>query len=103
MHNWTLFKSFFTEAHHDNRMIIQTALRSGYNTASMVTQVPAGQFQTYDVARFYDHPNDVEDTTPSMTTALANLATATGADRTTVAAITNIIADLTVVNEAQAE
>jgi hypothetical protein len=103
MQTWTLFKAFFTEAHRENHMIIQTALQLGYHTANMVTPVPAGQFQTRDVARLYDQPNDVEDTTPSMTTALANLVTATGADRATVTELTKSLADLTAVIKAQAE
>jgi hypothetical protein len=103
IHTWTLFKEFSIEAHHENRMISHTALRSGYHMASMVTHVPAGQLQTCDVARFYSQPNDVEDTTPSMTTDLANLTTATGADRDTVAALTNSLADLTIVTNAQSE
>jgi hypothetical protein len=84
-------------------MIIQTALRSGYHTANMVTQVPAGQFPTCDIARLYAQPNDVKETSPSMTTALANLATATGADRATVAALTKSLADLTTLTKAQSE
>jgi hypothetical protein len=95
MHTWTLFKTFFTEAHRENRMISQTALRSGYQTANMVTQVTEGQFQTCDVKRFYAQPNYMEETTPSMTKALANLAKATGADRATIAAFTKNLADLT--------
>jgi hypothetical protein len=69
----------------------------------MVTQVPAGQFETCDVARHYAHPNDVQDSTPNMTMALANLAMATGADRANVAALTKSLADLTAVTNAQAE
>jgi hypothetical protein len=84
-------------------MISQTALRSGYHTANMVTQVPAGQFQTCDVARLYDQPNDGEDETLHMTTALENLVMATGADRATIAALIKSIADLTAVTKAQAE
>jgi hypothetical protein len=42
---WPLFKAFFfTETHRENRMISQTALRSGYHTENMVTQIPSGQF-----------------------------------------------------------
>jgi hypothetical protein len=103
MQAWPIFKAFFMEARHENRMIIQTALRSGYHTANMVNQVPAGQFETCDVARHYDQPNDVQDSTPNMTSALANPATATGAHRATVAALTKIIAELTVTTKAQAE
>jgi hypothetical protein len=100
---WPLFKSFFTEAHRDNSMISQTALRFGYHTANMVTQVPAVQFETCDVVRYYAHPNDVQDSPPNMTTALANVATATGADWATVYALTKSLADLTSVTKAQAE
>jgi hypothetical protein len=69
----------------------------------MVTQVPEGQFQTWDVARCYSQPNNFEETTPLITTALANLATATGADRATVAALIKSLADLTALTKAQAE
>jgi hypothetical protein len=93
MQTWTLFKAFFTEAHLENIMISQTVLRLGYHTANMVTQFPEGQFQTCDVARC----------TPSMTTALANLATASGADKSTIAALTKILADLTALTKAQTE
>jgi hypothetical protein len=103
MQTCTLFKAFFTEAHGENRMISQTALRYGYHTADMVTQVPAGQFQTCDVARFYAQTTDVEETTPNMTIALANPATATGADRATIAALTKSLADLTALTKAQAK
>jgi hypothetical protein len=84
-------------------MISQTALRSGYHTAKMATHVPAGQFETFDVARHYSQPNDVQDSTPNMTTALANPATATGADRATVAALAKSLVELTAVTKAQAE
>jgi hypothetical protein len=103
MQTWTLFKAFFTEAHRDNRMIMQTALHSGYHAANMVTQVTEGQFQTCDVARCYPQPNDVEETIPSMATSLANLAMATGADRATIAALTNSLADLTALTKTQSE
>jgi hypothetical protein len=69
----------------------------------MVTQVPGGQFQICGVTRHYAHPIDVEDSTPIMTTAFANLSTATGADRATVAALTKSLADLTALTKAQAE
>jgi hypothetical protein len=84
-------------------MISQMALRLGYHTANMVTQVSAGQFETCDVARHYDQPNDVQDSTPNMTTDLASLAMATGADRATIAALTKSLAELTAVTKAQAE
>jgi hypothetical protein len=103
MQTWTLFKAFFTEAHRENRMINQTALRWGYNTANMVTQVTEDQFQTCDVARCYAQPNDAEETTRNMTIYLANLATATGANRATVAALTKSLPDLTALTKAQSE
>jgi hypothetical protein len=84
-------------------MISQMALRLGYHTAKMVTQIPSGQFESCDVLRYYTHPNDVPDANPDMTTALANLATATGADRATVAALTNSLVELTAVTKAQAK
>jgi type IV secretory pathway VirJ component len=55
-----------------------------------------------NVSRHYNQPNDVPEANPDMTTALANLATATGADRTTVAALTKSLAELTAVTKAQA-
>jgi hypothetical protein len=103
MQTWPLFKAFFTEAHRENRMISQTALRSGYHTANMVTQIPAGQFESCCVLRHYDQPNDVPEANPDMITALANLATATGADRATMEALTKSLAELTAVTKAQAE
>jgi hypothetical protein len=96
-------KRFFTEAHRENRMISQTAVRSGYHTAIMVTQISSGQFESCDVSRHYTQPNDVPDANPDTTTALANLATATGADRATVAALTKSLAELTAITKAQAD
>jgi hypothetical protein len=84
-------------------MISQMALRSGYHTANMVTQIPSGQFESYDVSRHYTHPNDVSDAHPDMTTVLANRTTATGANRATVAALTKSLAELAAVTKAQAE
>jgi hypothetical protein len=103
MQTWPLFKAFFTEAHRENCMSSQTALRSGYHTANMVTQIPAGQFESCDVSRHYTQPNDVPEAKPDMTTALANLTIDTGADRATVAALTKSLAELTDVTKAQAE
>jgi hypothetical protein len=103
MQTWPLFKAFFTEAHRENRMISQTALRSGYHTANMVTQIPAGQFESCGVSRHYAQPNDVHEANHDMTTALTNLATATGADRATVAALTKSLAELSAVTKAQAK
>jgi hypothetical protein len=103
MPTWPLFKACFTEAHCENRMFSQTALRSGYHTANMVTQIPAGQFESCDVSRHYAHPNDVPEANHDMTKVLANLTTATGVDRATVAALTKSLAELTDVTKARAE
>jgi hypothetical protein len=103
MQTWPLFKAFFTEAHRENRMISQTALRSGYHTENMVTQIPSGQFESFDVSWHYTQPNNMPDANPYMTTALANLVTATGVDRATVAAPTKSLAELTTVTKTQAE
>jgi hypothetical protein len=84
-------------------MIIQTSLRSGCHTENMATQVTWGQFESCDVSRHYAQPHDVQDSTPNMTTVLANLATATGADRATVAALTKSLEELTAVTKDQAE
>jgi hypothetical protein len=102
MQTWPLF-TFFIEAHRENLVISQTDLRLGYNSANMVTQVPAGQFETCDVAHHYAQTNNIQYSTPNMTTALANPDTATGADRATVAALTKILDDLTAVTKVQAE
>jgi hypothetical protein len=83
-------------------MISQTALCSGYHTANIVSQIPAVQFESYDVSRHYTQPSDVYEANPDMTTALANLATATGADRATVATLTKSLAELTAITKAQA-
>jgi hypothetical protein len=101
MQTWPLFKAFFTEAHRENLMISQTTLRSGYNTENMVTQIPVGQFESCDVSRHYNQPNDEHEANPDMTTALANLATATGVDRATLAALTKSLAELTAVTKDQ--
>jgi hypothetical protein len=53
MQTWPIFKAFSTEAHRENRMISQTALRSGYHTANMAAEIPSGPFEAYDVARHY--------------------------------------------------
>jgi hypothetical protein len=103
MQTWPLFKAFFTEAHRENCVISQTALRSGYHTANMVTQIPSGQFESCDVSRHYIQPNDVPDANPDTTAALASLATATGDNRATVAAFTKSLVELTAVTKAQAE
>jgi hypothetical protein len=103
MQIWPLFKAFFTEAHHENCMISQTALRPGYHTVNMVTQIPAGQFESCGVSRHYAQPNDVPEENPDMTTELANLITATAADRATVAALTKSLAELNAVTKAKAE
>jgi hypothetical protein len=79
MQTWPLFKAFFMEAHRENRMISQTALRSGHHTANMATEIPSGSFEASDVARHY-HQTPVTPTAPTeLTAVLANLSTATGA------------------------
>jgi hypothetical protein len=103
MQTWPLFKAFFTEAHRENRMISQTALRSGYHTANMATEIPSGPFEAADVARHYHQTPVIPKATSEMTTVLANLATATGADRATVAALTKSLAEPTAVTKAQDE
>jgi hypothetical protein len=88
MQTWPLFKAFFTEAHRENRMISQAALRSGCHTANMATEIPSGPFEASDIARHY-HQTPVTPTAPTeLTAVLANLATAMGADRATVAELT---------------
>jgi hypothetical protein len=77
-----LFKAFFTEAHRENSMIIQTALRLGCHTVNMGTQVPAGQLQTCDVE---------------------NLEIAAGYDRETVAALIKSLDDPTALTKDQAK
>jgi hypothetical protein len=84
-------------------MISQTALRSGYHTENMATEIPSGPFEASAVARHY-HQTPVTPTAPTeLTAVLANLATAMGADRATVAALTKSLAELTAVTKAQAE
>jgi hypothetical protein len=41
-------KHFSLKHIRENRMLSQTALRSGYHTANMVTQIPSGQFESCD-------------------------------------------------------
>jgi hypothetical protein len=84
-------------------MISQTALRSGYHTANMVTQITSGQFESCDVSWHYTQPNAIPDANPDTTTALSNLATATGANRATVAALTKSLAEMNAVTKAEAE
>jgi hypothetical protein len=103
MQTWPLFKAFFTEAHRENRMISQTALRSGYHTANMATEIPSGPFEASDVARHYHQTPVIPKATSEMATVLVNIATATGEDRATVAALTKSLAELTAVTKAQAE
>jgi hypothetical protein len=95
METWPLFKAFFTEAHRENRMISQTALRSVYHTANMATEVPSGPFEASDVARHFHQTPLTPKATTEITAVLANLDTATGADRATVAALTKSLAELT--------
>jgi hypothetical protein len=55
------------------------------------------------VSQHYTQPNDVPEANPDTTTALVNLAMATGADRETVAALTKSLAELTALTKAPAE
>jgi hypothetical protein len=103
MQKWPLFKAFFAEAHRENRMISQTALHSGYHTANMATEIPSGPFEASDVARHCHQTLLTPTGTTEITAVLANLATATGADRATIAAPTKSLAELTAVTKAQAE
>jgi hypothetical protein len=103
MQMWPLFKAFFTEAHRENRMISKTALRSGYHTENMATAIPSGPFEISDVTRHYHQTPLTPTATSEITAVLAILATAMGADRATVAALTKSLAELTVVTKAQAE
>jgi hypothetical protein len=58
----------------------------------MATEIPSGPFEASDVARHYHHTLVTPQATAEMTAVLANLATATAADRATVAALTKSIA-----------
>jgi hypothetical protein len=69
----------------------------------MVTQIPAGNFESCDVSRHYAQNNEMPEANPDMTTSLVILATATGADRAIVAALTKSLAELTDVTKADAE
>jgi hypothetical protein len=69
----------------------------------MATENPSDPFEASDVARHYHQTPVVPEATSEMTTVLANLATVTGADRATVAALTKILVELTAVTRAQAE
>jgi hypothetical protein len=102
MQTWPLFKAFFTEAYRENRMISQTALRYGYHTSNMTTEIPSGPFEASDVARHYHQTPVIPKATSEMTTVLAILAAATGADRATIAALTRSLAERTAVTKAQA-
>jgi hypothetical protein len=76
---WEEFRREFARAQREQRIISSTASGAGYHTAN--------------VAEHYEHtpvPADAE-----FATAMANLATATSADRETVAALTRAIATLT--------
>jgi hypothetical protein len=84
-------------------MISQTALRSGYHTANMATEIPSGPFEASNVANHYHQTHVVPEATSEMTMFLANLATAMGANIATVAALSKSLAELTDVTKAQAE
>jgi hypothetical protein len=76
---WAEFRREFARAQREQRIISSTASGAGCHTANM--------------AEHYEHtpvPADAE-----FTTAMANLATATSADRETVATLTRAIATLT--------
>jgi hypothetical protein len=66
---------------------------------AMVGQLPISS----NVADFYHSaPMVNEDQGPNIATALANLATVTGSDRATVAALTKALAELTAFTQSQA-
>jgi hypothetical protein len=69
----------------------------------MATEIPSGPFEASDVARHYHQTPVTPTATTEIAAVLANLATATGADRATVAALTKSLAELTDVTKAQAE
>jgi hypothetical protein len=96
-------QSFLTEAHRENRMISQTALRSGYHTANMATELPSSLFEASDVAHHYHQAPVAPTATAEITAVLENLATATGANRATVASLTKSLAEITDVTKAHAE
>jgi hypothetical protein len=70
--------------------IIRVTLHSEYHTENMATEVPSGPFEASDVARHYHQTPVTPTATTEITAVLANLATATGADRATVAALTKV-------------
>jgi hypothetical protein len=83
-------------------MINQMALRSGYHTANMATEIPCGPFEASDVARHCHQTMVTPKETTEITVVLANHATVTGADRATGAELTKSLAELTDVTKAQA-
>jgi hypothetical protein len=58
----------------------------------MDTEIPSGPFEASDFARHYHQAPVTPKATTEMTEVLANLATATGADRATVSALTKSLA-----------
>jgi hypothetical protein len=70
----------------------------------MIVQAPTGQLpRSSNVAGFYHSaPMANGDQGPNISTALANLSTATGSDRTTVTALTKALAELTAFTQSQA-
>jgi hypothetical protein len=76
---WADFRREFARAQREQRIISSTAIGTGYHTAN--------------VAEHYEQTPAPADT--DFVTAMANLATATSADRETVATLTRAIATLT--------
>jgi hypothetical protein len=76
---WADFRREFSRAQREQRIISSTSSGAGYHTANL--------------AEHYEHTPAPADT--ERVTAMANLATATSADRKTVATLTRAIATLT--------
>jgi hypothetical protein len=104
---WETFKIYFRNAHLEQCLVSQTALRSGYHAATMVVQTPTDQLpRSSYVADFYDRsPLANEEHSPIIATSLVNLATDTGSDLATVVALvalTKALAELTAFTQSQA-
>jgi hypothetical protein len=95
--SWEKIKVYFSNAHREHHLVYQTALRSDHHTTNMILQAPVGQLpRSSNVADlFHSAPMTNEQQGPNIATTLANLATVTFSDRTTVAALTNALAELT--------
>jgi hypothetical protein len=102
--SWKQFKIFFSNTHHEHRLVSQTALRSGYHMVNMVVPTPVGPPpRSSNIADFYHSaPLVNEDPGPNIATTLANLATVTGSNRATVAALNKALAGLTAFTQSQA-